>query len=120
MNSYQANFKITLPPYLPWSAITPTPVVALQGILDPWSLLQAPVNRIELGDDRGDDRSFEVRLSGEYRLWTTKSGSMVPTIGERHLQVTVEVDPEEIQVGDKLVVRESLRGRIVGHRVVRD
>ena len=79
---------------------------------------QAPANRIRLGDIRGDDRSFEVRLPGEYRLWTTKGGSMVPTIGEGHLQVTVEVDPEEIQVGDKLVVRESLRGRIVGHRVV--
>lgn len=41
-----------------------------------------------------------------------------PPSGRGICRLRLRWDPEEIQVGDKLVVRESLRGRIVGHRVV--
>lgn len=81
--------------------------------------LEAPSVRMDSRDIRlvGGDR-VEALLPGAARIWRSSGESMVPTVGDGHIQVTVEVDVAKIEVGDYLVYKHPATGDVVGHRVV--
>ena len=81
--------------------------------------LEAPSVRMDSREIRlvGEDR-VEALLPGTARIWGSSGESMVPTVGDGHIQVTVEVGVDKIEVGDYLVYTHPATGDIVGHRVV--
>ena len=63
----------------------------------------------------GGDR-VEALLPGAARIWRSSGESMVPTVGDGHIQVTVEVDVAKIEVGDYLVYKQSAVSRRLRRR----
>ena len=80
--------------------------------------LVGPGDRIDITDVRRGAGEVTARLPAEPRLWETAGTSMLPAVGEGHIQVTIQLPIEEIQVGDVLVFQDVLTGQFIGHRVV--